>query len=447
MHISVGKGGHAMIVLSNIRKLYDGTSGTSDALHERVDVWIDDGTIKSVAPHNPTRPYGPNVRRIDCSTHTVTPGLIDCHGHVTLWGVGSTELDRMNSPEAPFLAERILYHTLVHGGVTTLRDVGGATGVLKRLVDEGVLLGPRLKLAICMLSTTGGHADFRGPDRCCGDLSRLWPPGPGRPSSIVDGPWECRKRVREIAACGADLVKICASPGVVSPTDHLEHRDFTLQELEAICDEAAGRGMYVAAHAHSQNGIRLAIQAGVKDIQHISFMNEELAEQAYAKGCTVTPTSWVSQRLAKSKGFNSFIRAKVQQVSESHARAVQAAQASGLKLLAGTDPVLQDMHGRNYMELVALIEEGVPPLTAWFGATGLAADQLGQTDTGKVLDGQRADLLVCREDVIENPSRLDHGALIEVLKDGWGYRNGLPEIRQRTFSHCVDLALRPTSSS
>lgn len=99
------------------------------------------------------------------------------------------------------------------------------------------------------------------------------------------------------------------------------------------------------------------------------------------------------------------------------------------------------------MELVALIEEGVPPLTAWFGATGLAADQLGQTDTGKLLDGKRADLLVCREDVIENPSRLDHGVLIEVLKDGWGYRNGLPEIRQRTFSHCVDLALRPTSSS
>jgi imidazolonepropionase-like amidohydrolase len=434
-----------MIVLSNIHKLYDGTSATSHAIHGRVDVWIDDGTIKAVAPHNPTRPQGSEVHRIDCSTYTVTPGLIDCHGHVTLWGVGNVELDRMNSPEAPFLAERILYRTLVHGGVTTLRDVGGATGVLKRLVEEGVLLGPRLKLAICMLSTTGGHADFRGPDRCCGELSRLWPPGPGRPSSIVDGPWECRKRVREIAACGGDLVKICASPGVVSPTDHLEHRDFILEEMEAICDEAAGRGMYVAAHAHSQSGIRLAIQAGVKDIQHISFMNEELAEQAYAKGCTVTPTSWVSQRLAQSEGFNAFIRAKVQQVSESHARAVQTAQASGLKLLAGTDPVLPDMHGRNYMELVALIGEGVPPLAAWFGATGLAADQLGQTDTGTLVEGKRADLLVCREDVVQDPARFDHGALVEVLKDGWGYRNGLPGMRQRTFTHCVDLALGSTS--
>lgn len=430
-----------MIVLSNIHKLYDGTSATSESIHERVDVWIDDGTIKAVSPHNPARPQGSDVHRIDCATYTVTPGLIDCHGHVTLWGVGNVELERMNSPEAPFWAERILYRTLVQGGVTTLRDVGGATSVLKRLVDQGVVLGPRLKLAICMLSTTGGHADFRGPDRCCGALSRLWPAGPGRPSSIVDGPWECRKRVREIAACGGDLVKICASPGVVSPSDHLEHRDFTLEEMEAICDEAAGRGMYVAAHAHSQNGIKLAIQAGVKDIQHISFMNDDLAELAYAKGCTVTPTAWVGQRLAQSEGFNAFIRAKVQQVAESHAHAVKSAQASGLKLLAGTDPVLPDMHGRNYMELVALIAEGIPPLAAWFGATGLAADQLGQTDTGTLVEGKRADILVCREDVVEDPSRFENGALVEVLKDGWAYRNGLPGLRQRTFSGCVDSAL------
>ncbi|MCA9421863.1 MAG: amidohydrolase family protein, partial [Nitrospira sp.] len=181
-----------MIVLSNIRKLYDGTSATSRSIHEQVDVWVDDGIIKGVFPHNPVYPQGPDVQRIDCSAYTVTPGLIDCHGHVTIWGVGNAELDRMNSPEAPFWAERILYRTLVQGGVTTLRDVGGATSVLKRLVDQGVMLGPRLKLAICMLSTTGGHADFRGPDRCCGELSRLWPAGPGRPSSIVDGPWECR---------------------------------------------------------------------------------------------------------------------------------------------------------------------------------------------------------------------------------------------------------------
>jgi len=433
-----------MIILSNIEKLYDGTSATAEALHERMDVWIDGGRINAVHPHTPTHPQGSDVQLVDCSAYTVTPGLIDCHGHVTLWGVGNENLDRMNSPEAPFWAERILYRTLVQGGVTTLRDVGGATQVLKRMVEQGVLLGPRLQLAICMLSTTGGHADFRGPDRCCGELSRLWPAGPGRPSSIVDGPWECRKRVREIAACGGDLVKICASPGVISPTDHLDHRDFTLEEMDAMCDEAAGRGMYVAAHAHSRSGIRMAIEAGVKDLQHISFMDEDLAELAYARGCTVTPTSWVGQRLAQSGEFNEHIRAKVQAVSESHAQAVKAACASGLKLLAGTDPVLPDMHGRNYMELAALIQEGVPPLAAWFGATGLAAEQLGLSNTGAVVEGRCADLLICQGDVVHDPSCLDRGALVEVVKDGWGYRYGLPAIPQQTYGKAMEHALDAT---
>lgn len=430
-----------MIILSNIAKLYDGTSATLKAVHERVDLWVEDGLIDSVKPHQPQHPKGAEVTIIDGNDLTVTPGLIDCHGHVTLWGVSSDNLDRMNSPEAPFWAERILYRTLVHGGVTTLRDVGGATHVLKRLVEQQVVIGPRLKLAICMLSTTGGHADFRGPDRCCGMVSRLWPEGPGRPSSIVDGPWECRKRVREIAACGADLVKVCASPGVVSPTDHLEHRDFTREEMEAICDEAAGRGMYVAAHAHSQNGIRLAIQAGVKDIQHISFMDEGLAELAYQKGCTVTPTAWVGQRLAQSGEFNEFIQSKVRKVADKHAKAVQAAYASGLKMLTGTDPVLPDMHGRNFMELVALIQEGVPPLGAWYGATGLAAEQIGQADTGQIVPGRRADFLVCRGDVLEHPELLDQGALLEVVKDGRGYRGGIPGFPQDTFHAAVGRTL------
>ena len=135
-----------MIILSNILKLYDGTSAMPDAIHEWMDVWIDEGRIKGVHPHKSTHPQGSEVQIIDCSAYTATPGLIDCHGHVTLWGVGNENLDRMNSPEAPFWAERILYTTLVNGGVTTLRDVGGATQVLKRLVEQGVLLGPRLTI-------------------------------------------------------------------------------------------------------------------------------------------------------------------------------------------------------------------------------------------------------------------------------------------------------------
>ena len=431
-----------MIVLSNIQKLYDGTSATSDAVHEHVDLWIDEGKIESLHPHASKRQVGGSVQRIDCSQFTVTPGLIDCHGHVTLFGIGRDPLERMNSLEGLLYAERVLYTTLVNGGVTTLRDVGGATHLLKRLVQEDFLIGPRLKIAICMLSTTGGHADFRGPDRCCGEISRLWPAGPGRPSSIVDGPWACRKRVREIAACGADLVKICASPGVVSPGDKLEHRDFTAQEIDAICDEAAGRGMYVAGHAHSHNGIALSIEHGIKDIQHISFLDETLAERAYAKGCTVTPTSWISQALSEAKGWSELIQQKIKQVSEAHSEAVGIAHRSGLNMLAGTDPVLPNMHGRNYMELVALMNDGIPALKAWHGATGLAAKLIDQEDSGALTSGRRADLLICRGDVLEQPSLFEQGALLEVVKDGVAYRGGVEGLSVRTLAHCMEEALR-----
>ena len=430
-----------VIVLSNIQQLYDGTSSTAQAIHHGVDLWIDEGKIEALRPHDPSQPTGSEVKRIDCSSYTVTPGLIDCHGHVTLCGVGRDELERMNSQAGLLYAEHILYTTLVNGGVTTLRDVGGATHILKRMVDEGVIIGPRLKIAICMLSTTGGHADFRGPDRCCGELSLLWPPGPGRPSSIVDGPWECRKRVREIAACGADLVKICASPGVVSPTDKLEHRDFTAGEIEAICDEAAARGLYVAAHAHSWSGIALAIENGVKDIQHISFLDEALAEKAYAKGCAVTPTSWISQALIEAKDLNPFVKEKVRQVTEVHSQAVRIAHTSGLNILAGTDPVLPGMHGRNYMELVSLTRDGIPSLAAWYGATGLAAEQIGQDDSGELITGRKADLLVCRGDVITHPELFAQGALVEVIKDGMGYRGEMSGLPQRKFENCVQKAL------
>ncbi len=432
-----------MIVLSNIRKLYDGTSNTPAAVHEGVDVWIDGAAIAAVKPHEARPAHGPEVRRVDCSSFIVTPGLIDCHSHVTVLGVRDEDFAVMNGPAGLLYTERILYATLVHGGVTTIRDVGGATRTVKQLVDDGLLIGPRLKIAICMLSTTGGHADFRGTDRCHETVSRLWPPGPGRPSSIVDGPWNCRKRVREIAACGGDLVKICTSPGVVSPSDKLENREFTRAEIEAICDEAAGRGMPVAAHAHSRQGIELAIECGVRDIQHISFLDEKLAEKAYDKNCTVTPTSWITHELSQAEGLSDFVAEKVRRVAQAHAEAVRVAWASGLRMIAGTDPILPRMHGRNYMEMVSLMRDGLDPLSAWHSGTGLAAERIGQHDAGVLCPGRRADLLLSRRDVIAHPDLLDQGALAEVVKDGVGYRGVLRDLPQRTFRSGVQ-GLFPT---
>ncbi|HED66550.1 MAG TPA: amidohydrolase family protein [Planctomycetes bacterium] len=429
-----------MLILSNAKTLYDGTGRDRDALSHGVDVLIDAGKIDSIEPHRPDRPLANDDACVDCSEFTITPGLVDCHGHITVLGLSQHEMDVMNTESALIYVEKILHTTLVDGGVTTMRDIGGATDRMKRLVDDGIILGPRLRIAIAMLSSTGGHADFRGPDRCHGELSKLWPAAPGRPSSVVDGPWECRTRVREVAACGADLIKICASPGVASPSDHLEHRDFHPDEVAAICEEAEARGLRVAAHAHSRSGVELAIRHGVHDIQHISFMDERLVEMAAERGCTVTPTSWVMYELQRAEGLSDFVMEKVKKVSEVHARAVEFAAKGDLPILAGTDPVLPGMHGRNYMELHWLIHEGLSPLAAWYGMTGLAAREIGAEDTGTIRPGMRADLLVTRGDVLERPALLDEGGLLEVIQDGFGHR-GLPGVPQRDFSSTIRASL------
>jgi len=430
-----------MLILSNIKKLYTGQSAEKDSIHHSMDLFIDKGKIQKIRPHDPQLPVGESHQIISCSSYMITPGLIDCHGHITVMGLSEAHMDQMNSQSGILYVEKILHTTLVDGGVTTMRDIGGATHFIKRMVDEGVLLGPRLKIAICMLSTTGGHADFRGPDRCHTDLSRLWPEAPGRPSSIVDNPWECRKRVREIASCGADLIKICTSPGVASPSDKLENRDFSGKEIEAICEEASARGLKVAAHAHSKLGIDMAIRYGVYDIQHISSMDEKLVESAYEKGCTVTPTSWIIYELLKAKGLSKFIQEKVKKVAETHQKAVEFAGKGGLKILAGTDPVLPGMHGKNYMEIISLVKDGLSPLTAWYGATGLAAREIGQDDTGTIEPGKRADLLICKKDVLDRPELFKEGAILEVMKDGNCYKGGIENLPVKTYSNSISHSL------
>ncbi len=430
-----------MLILSNIRRLYDGASSEKSSVHENVDLCIQGERIKSLGPHDPQAKSGTDVTVVDASKWTVTPGLIDCHSHVTITNLGVKALDEVNAPTGLAMVEKVLYRTLVDGGVTTARDIGGATDAIKRLVNDGVFIGPRLKIAICMLSTTGGHADFRGPDRCHASITKLWPEGPGRPSSVVDGPWECRKRVREIAACGADLIKLCTSPGVASPSDKLEHQDFSAEEIRAICLEADARGLKVAAHAHSAAGIQLAIENGVNDIQHMSFMDERLVEMAYARDCTVTPTSWVISTLHEDAGLSDFVRDKAKRVAEVHANAVDFARQGGLRILAGTDAVLAPMHGKNWMEICYLIRDGLDPLRAWYGATGLAANEIGQGDSGVLAAGKRADFLVSEQDVISDPNKFSGGGLLEVVKDGTGYRGAIAELPQRTFADTVTKVL------
>lgn len=137
--------------------------------------------------------------------------------------------------------------------------------------------------------------------------------------------------------------------------------------------------------------------------------------------------------LTESKDLTPFVMEKVKRCVEVHAKATEYAAKGGLKILGGTDPVLRGMHGKNYRELVHLIREGLKPLAAWHGMTGLAADEIGQTDAGQIRIGQRADLLFCKGDVVENPTLFDQGALVEVMKDGVAYRGAIATLPQRTY--------------
>ena len=228
---------------------------------------------------------------------------------------------------------------------------------------------------------------------------------------------------------------------MASPSDHLEHLDFSAEEIQAICVEAEARGLKVAAHAHSRSGIRLAVENGVHDIQHISFMDEEMVELAYSRGCTVTPTSWVLNTLPEAPGLSDFVREKAQRAADVHRQAVDFARKGGLRILAGTDAVLAPMHGKNWLELEHLIGDGLDPLQAWHGMTGLAAEEIGQSDAGVLAAGKRADLLVSTASVLEEPGRFADGGLLEVVQDGVGHRGGVDALPQRSYADTVRAVL------
>lgn len=419
-----------LFLLSNLKKIYDGKSSAMGSVRSAIDLMIEGAAVTQVRPHQRGRKVSKDITVIDASRLYLTPGLIDCHSHVTLDGLAPADLARANGPAGLLYAAKNLYRSLVDGGVTTLRDMGGASHYHKRLVEDGAWIGPRLELAVCMLCASGGHGDLRGKDRRHGEHSILFPPAVGRPSSIVDGPGECRKRVREIESVGGDFIKVCAGRGLSfgAPGADLDRGvDFTSEELAALCGEAGRRGMRVACHAHGSRGIAAAVRAGVQDLQHVTFLGPAEVDLAAKRGCTVTPTSWALKLALDGPAFASKTKAKEKnRIRDAHARAVELARRSGLPILAGSDASNAAMHGKNYAELACLVDEGLSGLEAWHGATGLPAKIFGLRDAGTIAAGQRADLLLFNEDVIAEPNRFSASSLVEVVKDGLGHRGGLP---------------------
>lgn len=367
--------------------LFDGT-GSDPA---PADVVVSDGRIVEVG----TGLDGDEG--VDCSGSTLLPGLFDCHVHVTHSGVDL--MRRLSSPFSYqfFEAAQNLLATL-HVGITTIRDAAGADLGVQQAVNDGLVIGPRMQISVMAISQTGGHGDGWMPS----GISVAFEPHPGRPSGLVDGPEEMRKKVRELARAGANVIKVCTSGGVLSPRDNPRHGHFRDDELLALVTEARAAGLAVMAHAQATDGIKAAVRTGIRSIEHGVFLDDEAIAMMLAAGTWLVPTlvapHAVLNAVDAGATLPSSIVEKAREVIEFHSASFAKAAAAGVRIAMGTDSGVGP-HGNNLDELVLMAEGGMTPSQVLVAATSSASELMGLEDQlGTVEPGKRADLVVVNGD-------------------------------------------------
>ena len=332
---------------------------------------------------------------VDCTGQAVLPGLFDCHVHVAL------DLHTLYSVDEPFslqfyAAMRNLRRTL-DAGITSVRDAGGADLGIKTARDRGWIAGPRMQISINMLSQTGGHAD----GWCvCGTVrpSSLKIAHPGRPDAVVDSPDEMRRKVRELIRAGADVIKVATSGGVLSPRDDPRHAHFSPAELDVLVAEATAAGRFVMAHAQATDGIKNAVRAGVRSIEHGIYLDDEAIEMMIERGTWLVPTLAAPRAALKAVesglALGADVADKARMVLDTHTASIKAAAAAGVRIAMGTDSGVGP-HGDNLSELGLMSDIGMTPLDVITATTSSAAQLLGvDAELGTIEPGKRADLLV-----------------------------------------------------
>ena len=364
--------------------VFDG-SGAAPSL---ADVTVEDGRIVDVG----TRLDGDD--EIDATGKTILPGLFDCHVHVTLGTIDAWEVVNQPFSYRFFLAARHLEATL-RAGITSVRDAGGADLGIKEAVANSLIAGPRLQISLRMLSQTGGHADDW---YVSGAEVPLLPTYPGMPSPLVDGPDEMRRKVRELHRAGADVVKVATSGGVVSPRDDPRHAHFRPAELDVLVEEATAAGMFVMAHAQAAEGIKNAVRAGIRSIEHGIFLDDEGIELMLQRGTWLVPTLVAPRGVIDAAEAGAPIPANVVEkahaVIDRHREAVRSAIAAGVRLAMGTDSGVTP-HGRNLRELALMAELGMTPPAVLETTTRSAAQLLGVAEERGTIEPRKlADLTI-----------------------------------------------------
>lgn len=382
-----------MVTVFQNAKVFDGVR----FLPGRRDVVVDGGAIVGVTESGQGS-HDAGDTYVDCTTKTLIPGVIDCHVHLTSAGAGNT-----SAFHDPFSLQ--FYNSVDHmertlkGGVTTVRDAGGTDLGAKVAVETGVIRGPRLSIAVNIMSQTGGHGDFH---LVSGAESPFMAPHPGRPSGVADGLEGVQRKVRELLRAGADHIKICSTGGVLSPRDDPKHSQFTEAEIAVIVSEASSQGAHVMSHAQGAPGIKNAVRAGVRSIEHGIYLDDEAIDLMLEHKTFLVPTLQAPQAVIKAAEAGASLPQsvvdKAHSVIEAHYSSISKAHEAGVRIAMGTDAGVGP-HGENLEEISLLAGVGLSATEALAAGTSVAAELLGHDSVGRIAEGALADLVLIDGDL------------------------------------------------
>ena len=375
----------------------------------KAQILVENGKIIQIGSNLNKKIAGAKV--INLPDLTLIPGLMDAHVHL----MGNTDLKGYagiseSSQLATIYGVKNAKNTLL-AGFTTVRDVGAGSFsdvALKEAINKNVVIGPTLLVSGPALGITGGHCD-----------SNLLPHEYDHQSEgVVNSPWEARKQVRKNRKYGADLIKFCATGGVLSKNTDVNAKQFTLEEMQAIVDEAHNHGMRVAAHAHGLKGIRTAIIAGVDSIEHASFIDDATIELAKERGTSLAMDVYVSDYIlgeGAKKGILEESLEKERTVGKIQRQNFKKAVEAGADVVFGTDAGIFP-HGKNARQFKYMVDWGMTPLQAIQAATIRTAELFDLSDVGEIRENFAADIIGVKGNPLENISLLENVDF--VMKDG-----------------------------